>query len=573
MKRVLCVWFPRWPLQRLFCVRPELKDQPVVLYGPARRGGWQALYAARGAIARGVVPGMPLAEAQALLGGEHRGLLEPHDPQADREFLESLARWCQRYSPLVGLEESPLPETLLLEITGCAPLFGGEQALAEQVVRDFQRGGFFVRVAVGDTLGAAWGAAHFGAVPGPTSSNAGMGGNSPVPQAPRRGSVGAESRALSAVEAIEEPSPAWSSPPPRLLPPGAGEEFLSSLSVAALRLPPDVVATLIELDLRTIGRLRALPRACLPSRLGKQVLQRIDQMLGEIPELIIPMTPLEPIAATWGFEVPTSDRMALEAVCRTLLEQVAEELISRQAGVQRLECRLTCVAGDPVCLTIGALRPRSAVDELLELVRLQLERTTLPAEVLQIDLEALVIGLVPVEQPELFAGSRPRGNPRRLAALVDRLGSRLGEQAVLRPQVAADAQPECAGTFEPIARLAIRKAPSGNADGRRSRSRDPSGGLPDGEAGFTPRPLFLKSQPQPIVTMSVVPDGPPLRFRWEQEDHVVRASWGPERIETGWWRGPQVRRDYYRVETTTGRRFWLFHERERETWFLHGIFE
>src|SRR5690606_2451199 len=66
---------------------------------------------------------------------------EPHDAQADRALLEALAGWCQWYSPLVGLEETDQPESLLLEITGCAPLFGGESSLAGQIVRDFGRAG------------------------------------------------------------------------------------------------------------------------------------------------------------------------------------------------------------------------------------------------------------------------------------------------------------------------------------------------------------------------------------------------------------------------------------------------
>jgi protein ImuB len=87
------------------------------------------------------------------------------------------------------------------------------------------------------------------------------------------------------------------------------------------------------------------------------------------------------------------------------------------------------------------------------------------------------------------------------------------------------------------------------------------------------RPLVLKRSPQPIEVVSVVPDGPPIRFCWQGAEHVVERSWGPERLETGWWRGPHIRRDYYRVETTLGRGFWLFRARETETWFLHGVFE
>ena len=72
--------------------------------------------------------------------------------------------------------------------------------------------------------------------------------------------------------------------------------------------------------------------------------------------------------------------------------------------------------------------------------------------------------------------------------------------------------------------------------------------------------------------MSVIPGGPPLRFEWKRQSHVVAHYWGPERIETGWWREQGVRRDYYLVETTAGKRFWLFRTMGDEVWFLHGMF-
>jgi protein ImuB len=92
-------------------------------------------------------------------------------------------------------------------------------------------------------------------------------------------------------------------------------------------------------------------------------------------------------------------------------------------------------------------------------------------------------------------------------------------------------------------------------------------------AGPAARPLCLKPRPAPIEVISVVPDGPPIRFRWHATEHIVERSWGPERIDTGWWRGPHVERDYYRVETTTGQRFWLFRQNDTGKWFLHGTFE
>jgi protein ImuB len=85
--------------------------------------------------------------------------------------------------------------------------------------------------------------------------------------------------------------------------------------------------------------------------------------------------------------------------------------------------------------------------------------------------------------------------------------------------------------------------------------------------------LFLQAQPIAVAVVSLVPEGPPIWFRWNRRDHTVQRSWGPERIETGWWREGLVRRDYYRVETTTGERFWLYRQLHDGSWFLHGRFE
>ncbi len=87
------------------------------------------------------------------------------------------------------------------------------------------------------------------------------------------------------------------------------------------------------------------------------------------------------------------------------------------------------------------------------------------------------------------------------------------------------------------------------------------------------RPVCLLSRPAPLAVWSVAPDGPPTHFHRGGRWHEVARQWGPERIETGWWRRTGAWRDYYRVETTEGRRFWLFRRRRDGKWFLHGSYE
>jgi len=88
-----------------------------------------------------------------------------------------------------------------------------------------------------------------------------------------------------------------------------------------------------------------------------------------------------------------------------------------------------------------------------------------------------------------------------------------------------------------------------------------------------PRPLRLLPAPVRVDALAVVPDGPPARFCYRGVDYRVADAWGPERIETGWWRHADVRRDYYIATTTAGHRFWLFRCRNEGGWFVHGCFE
>jgi protein ImuB len=80
-------------------------------------------------------------------------------------------------------------------------------------------------------------------------------------------------------------------------------------------------------------------------------------------------------------------------------------------------------------------------------------------------------------------------------------------------------------------------------------------------------------RPLPLIVTSIAPDGPPLWFQLDGGQHAVIRSWGPERIETGWWRGRAIGRDYFRVETAAASHFWLFRRLRDGKWFLHGMFE
>jgi protein ImuB len=329
-----------------------------------------------------------------------------------------------------------------------------------------------------------------------------------------------------------------------VVPRGGSEAALLPLPVAALRLSPAIVETLNELDIRTIGQLQALPRASLTSRFGASVAKRLDQALGQLPEMIVPVRGTEPICAGWDFDEPAADRRSLELCLHQLIEQVAAALQERQLGVQQLTCRV-----DGISFIVGTTGSTASVPHLWELVRLHLERVALPREVRRVEIRATLTSRRVEQQQQII--SEERADPRELRLLLDRLGSRLGSGALLRPALVPDPFPEFACRFDSVFDAATEERPP-----------NPTGLF---------RPVRMFPRPIPVEVVSVVPDGPPLRFRWQNEDHTVDHPWGPERIVGGWWRGKQVCRDYYRVETIAGRRFWLF--RTEGAWFLHGVFE
>jgi protein ImuB len=520
MKRVLCIHLPAWPLQRLRRARPDLRHKPVALYEDTARGPAVVLYGPPEAQARhqwggrpphAVTPGTPAAEAVAV---DPRLHLERYDPGGDLQALRRLAEWATRFSPVVALEDAPAPEALLVDLSGCASFFRGERPILDLAARGLRRERWRARLAIADTVGAAWAVARYG-----------------------------EPRALVA--------------------PGEAEAALRPLPVEALRLPADAVRCLNALGVVRVGGLMDLPRSGVPARLGPAVLGRLDQALGRAAEVLVPYQPPPEVEADFPLEYPTDRREVLDHALGLLTDRIHGQLHERHWGARRLVCRLSHEAGGPTEFEVGLARPSRSTEHLRVLLRTRLERLELPAPVSGVRLSVAAAEPLDDAQAELFDRERAAG-ARALAVLIDQLSSRLGHEAVTSPKLVADPQPEHACRFEPAVTVAVTVAAA--ADSAVGPPAPPPGGRPD-------RPVRLYPEPVPVSAVSVVPQGPPARFRWLNAEHQVACAWGPERIETGWWRGSDVRRDYYVVETTAGARFWVFRRRDDGRWFLHGCFD
>ncbi len=305
-----------------------------------------------------------------------------------------------------------------------------------------------------------------------------------------------------------------------------------------------------------------------------------------------------------------------------LLEEISRQLTARQQGAIQLECRLQGETRQPTKLLIGLFRASAQPRHLLELVRMQLERLVLPGPIIAVSLAVLTSAPLSSWQPELFENKSLREIRHQAALLIDRLSNRLGREAVVQAVDVPDAQPEFAFRYEPLTGIAPHRTrpvggesfrrsprPKGATGSARSCTRKchqifwskscatgsavPSAEKPERKRSiaakhsaepvapgierqaslFRHRPVRLQREPVALEVVSVVPHGPPIQFYLHGTWQRVAHAWGPERIQTGWWRGRYIQRDYYRVETTTGARFWLFRRLSDETWFLQGVFD
>lgn len=353
-------------------------DRPLAIYAK-QANAYQLTSVDKRASELGLRLAMSLADARAI---QPRLEAFEAEPEEDARALDAIAAWCERFTPIVVIDP---PEGLFLDITGCAHLFGGEQALRDMIVARLYAQGFGARAAVAPTPGAAWALARYARKP------------------------------------------------------NADLESLAALPVEALRLDPQAAALLRRLGMKTIGQLRDAPRSAFTARAGERAMLRLDQAFGCAPEALTPRRPPPPIFALRRFLEPIFTTEAILHVMQDLCGDVVEKLDMRGAGARRLELVLFGVDGRDRVIAVGVSRPEREVKALIRLFR---EKLNVVAENIDAEfgIEAArldIVHLAPIAETacELVVSEEGRATPEQISGIADVLSVRLGAKRVLRPQV------------------------------------------------------------------------------------------------------------------------------------------
>lgn len=318
--------------------------------------------------------------------------------------------------------------------------------------------------------------------------------------------------------------------------PGRTLEALLPLPPRALALDETALKRLAAVGVETIEQLVALPRRTLPARLGEAVLERLDRALGVRPDVLVaeplPETVHERLLLEGGTDSIEALALALEDLARRTLAVLAA--CSRAAS--GVELSFLHEDGAPTRFEVRLASPITQARALLGVLRERLDRLDLGRPVVAVDLRVLDAALVVEKQGDLFS-PRDAGEAEDLACLIGRLEGRLGARHVCRAELVAEHRPERAVNWQP-ADNALAPDPAALAPGR--------------------RPTRLLESPRPLEPEQVA---------------RLRRVLGPERIETGFWDGAEVRRDYWIVADEAFRESWIFEDLDSGRWFLHGVFD
>jgi len=374
-KRFVTIWFRHLKTDWFARRQPPLKDKPFVL--TQKDHGRRIVSAVNlHAVHAGIEEGMNAADARALVPSLE---IMEDPPGLTERLLKKFAEWCIRFTDKVSID---FPSGLILDVTGCAPLWGDEKTYIRDINLRLTEMGYNVRATMADTIGAAWAIAHYG-------------GKDPI---------------------IET---------------GKHADVLLSLPPPALRFDPETTDRLYKLGLRQIRNIVQIPRASLKKRFGVEMIRRLDQALGLKEEIIVAVQPVEMIRERLPCPEPMVTAVAIEIALKRLLDSLCKRLEKENLGIRKLIFYCFRMDNKKETIQIGTHRGSRNPVHLFRLFNEKISSIEPGPGIELFMLEAPHTEKISSQQESLWETSTGFSHPS-VAELIDRLSNRLGNDTLRR---------------------------------------------------------------------------------------------------------------------------------------------
>ncbi len=482
----------------------------------------------------GVSHGMNLSNAKALT---ERFVCRKFDAEREAAMLESLARWANKFSPIVAVDKSNLDNKsaeskntatdprfsgLYLEVTGEEKLFGSYPKLVQTLSEELAQLGFCSRIALAPSYGGAWALARYG---------------------------------MKSLVVVDNKV--------------SLRAALATLPTSYLRIARQTIKELVEVNIRRVEHLFNIPFSSLSARFSYDLINRLDEALGKKDEAFKAIETPQKELLRKTFAGPQKNLLSLTSAVEELSEKLIESLASREKKLSLLEITVKTEGQSPLSkqfpLSSGTLNKK----HLKRITTPWLENLQMANGITEVALEAGRTELITAKNSFIFKRDAEGASGvqlKDLAELIDNLSYALGSRNIRELR--------CHESFLPERQQSFQKKVS-NESSSQTNSNPPRPVLLRAE-----RPSKLFDTPHPVKAMAVMPDNPPFSITWKNKTYKITNGLGPERISGEWWNYRGVidgstakklpERDYFKVQIPSGLWLWIYREVENSRWFIHG---
>ena len=544
-RRIIAIWFPYMGAERILRKTKHSLGKPVVIV--AKKSQSEIISSISAAAQyKGLFVGQSLRDASAICPNL---FVQTQNSYAETQFLKGICRWSSKFSPWVATEGN---NGLIMDITGCSHLFGGEDKMITHILLAYDELGLTTKIGCADTVGAAWALSRYSEKTLQNYRN----GNA-IEQEARATRSRSAKRSLKNISndlKINKSSKYF------IVPPGKIRQSISNFPVAALRLEIQTQNTLAQLGLRQIGDIIKQPRASINRRFGFNLLKRVDQALGNLPEPISPLQPELNFGVRISFPDPIGLKPDIIAGLDRILDRLCSNLKRKNLGAQKILLQAFQTNSTTKSIEVGLAQPSNSFKHIRDLLIVKLDGLDIQFGIDILRLEAT--------RTEMFTKDKHIGhlvvsknNKSRTEKkikpenLISKLGVRIGLENIIRLHPATSNIPE--KTYNVLSAAWSEPAKE------------------------WPKPISYR--PVQLWSPEIInaPDKPnPLsEFKWRGKIWYITESRGPERISPEWWLDdPKWRsgvRDYWFVQCDTGDRLWIYYAHGglmSSGWFCQGKF-